>query len=507
MAPVAGERLEDNPAERSRNIVRGLGSLTAYSAISAILGFVQFTVLVRFLPRATYGAYSSVQVSVGIASVIAGVGLGSAVVRYLAPSSGATGSGWGPAKAATLLTLAFSGLVSAGFVLAAPYLSDYFLKSPSGAWVFYLGALWVLTSAIDNPVLAMLQGMRSYTRYAAILLGSRVVSVAVAVAGVVLYRSLAIALASLSLYAALATLAALPPVLGPLRKATARGSYAMVLRYGLPLGIAGIVSAIAGNADIIVVGGYLNPGSLAVYNATVTISGVLSSFFVVPLVTALFAETSFSAKKTEEVSAGAGLAIRFLMVTLLPASLFAAALAPQLFSLFSGGGGYSQGIPYLELITLFYVFYGVQTMGIYILQGVGRTRQVLAVGGVTAVGEVILSASLVPGLGLEGAAFSRVAMFLVGCVLSLYYIRQYLSRPVDYRFFGKVILAAALPAVAVYVPTLEISSRVLTLVPYSFLGLVVFVGCAKGLRLLSPGDKSYLAHLLPGSLKWVLRLI
>jgi O-antigen/teichoic acid export membrane protein len=502
-----GSSPEEAPAFRGRNIVRGLGSLTLFSALSAILGFVQFTVLVRFLAQPIYGAYASVQVSVSIASVVAGVGLGSAVVRYLAPSSEPTGSGWGPAKAATYLTLVFSGAASLLFAAVAPYLSDYFLKSPSDAWVFYLGALWVFTTAIDNPVLAMLQAMRRYNRYSALLIVSRFVSVSAAVVGVIIYQSLAIALVSNALYAALATSAALPSVIGPLRKASAKGNYMTVLRYGFPLGVAGIVSVVASNADIVVVGGYLSPSDLAVYNATVAISSVLSSFFVVPLVTALFAETSFSAARSEEVAKGTGLAVRFVMVTLLPASFFAAALAPQLFGLFSGKEAYYQGIPYLELITLFYVFYAIQTLAIYVLQGVGKTRQVLIVGGLTAVGEVALSASLIPVFGLEGAALSRVGMFVAGSLLSLYFIRDHLLGPANYRFMGKALVSAVIPAVGVYLPSVMISDRVLTLIPYTVLGLALFVVCAKLSRLLSQEDKSYLGHLLPSGFHWVLRLL
>ena len=489
---------------RGRNIVRGLGSLTLYSAFSAVLGFVQFFVLVRLLTNPVYGDFAAVQVSVSIASVVAGMGLGSAVVRYLAPSAGPDGAGWGPAKAALILTSGLALAASSVFVLAAPFLSDYFLKSPSGAWIFYLGAFWVFTTAIDNPVLGMLQAMRRYHRYSLILVAARVVSVAVAVAGVVLYRSLAIALGSMALYGALATLAVLPSVIGPLRRGTAKGSYMTVLRYGFPLGIAGIVSVVASNADIVVVGGYLNTGSLGVYNATVTISTVLAAFFVTPLVTALFAETSFSSEKREDVARGTGLAIRFVMMTLLPASFFAAALAPQLFSLFSGGGAYTQAVPYLELITVFYIFYAAQTVAIYVLQGVGRTRDVLAVGALTAVGEVVLSASLIPGLGLEGAAVSRVAMFAAGALLSLYLIRDFLPRPVDYRFMGKAVLSALVPSAGVYLPSALVSDRVLTLVPYTVLGLALFLACARLLRLFSADDKAYLSHLLPSKLRWAL---
>lgn len=499
-------RQED--ADRGRHIVRGLGSLTLQSALSAFLGLVFVATLIRFLPQTDYGAYSSVQVSVGIGGVISIFGLSSAVVYFLASGSGEPGSGWGQAKAALYLIIVLSALASIIMAVTAPFLSAYFGKGQSLVWVFYLGALWLFVSSVATPFQTMLQGLRKYSFLAKTLLGSRFVAVCLGVVGVAVYHRLDVAIASWVLYFGLVLVTTLPVVLGPLRSANPRPYYSTVTRYAYLLGLAGVVGAVASNADIVVVGGYLNLASLGVYNAAIQISSVLSAFFVYPLITALFAEASLSSRSDEELRAGTSLALRFSLVTLLPASLLAAALSSQLFDLFSGGkASYTVGIPYLELITLFYVFAAVQSIAISVLQGVGRTRTVLVVGAITAIGEVALSASLVPGFGLAGAAYSRVAMFVAGCGLSLYYIRRYLPRPVDYAFFGRALVASAVPAAAAYVPSVLISDRLITIIPYTLLDVALFVMCAKLLKLLTTEDKSYLGHLLPAGLRWVLRLV
>jgi O-antigen/teichoic acid export membrane protein len=495
-------------ADRGRHIVRGLGSLTVQSVLNAVLGFILLATLVRYLPQTDYGTYASVQVSVGIAGVVSGFGLGSAVVYFLASDSGEAGGSWGAAKAALYVTLTLSGAVSLVMAAAAPYLSSYFAKDASLTWAFYLGALWLFISSVATPLQTMLQGMRRYGSLASVLLGARVVSVTVAVAGVAIYHSLTAAIASQILFFALVLASTLPLVLGPLRRADPKPHYGRAMRYAYPLGLASVVGAVAGNADIVVVGGYLNLGSLGVYNAAIQISSVLSAFFVNPLITALFAEASFSSESEQELKIGTSLAIRFSLVTLLPASLLAAAMSPQLFDLFSGGrASYLQGIPYLQLITLFYVFAAVQTVAISILQGVGRTRQVLIVGTIAALGEVGLSASLVPSLALAGAAYSRVAIFVVGCGLSLYYIRQYLPRGGGFGFLARALLASAIPAAVMYLLSVSISSRVITLLPYTMLALALFAASARVLKLLSTEDKAYLEHLLPASLTWVLKLL
>ncbi|MDG6900496.1 MAG: oligosaccharide flippase family protein [Nitrososphaerota archaeon] len=504
---------EDSPplqggarADRGKNIVRGIGWLSIQGVLGALLGFVLLASLLRLLPSLSYGAYASLQVSVGVASTLAAFGLNAAVVKFLAPvADHEKGSGWGPAKASVILVALFSGTASLALAGAAPYLSDYFMKSPSWSWVFYLGALWLFSSSVSSVLLGILQAVRRYPLMARLTVVARFAGVGAAVAGLLVYRSLEAAILSWALYYGVVGLAVLSYYRGPLISAEARGYYRPVLGYATPLAVAAVVSTVASNADIIVVGGYLSPTYLGVYNAAVVISSLVSALFLGPLTTALFAETSFSAASPSEISRGTALALRFGALSVLPSSLLAAAMAAQLFDLFSGGGLYAGGIPYLRLITVFYTFVAVQSIAINILQGVGRTRAVLAIGAATALADIALSLSLVPDLGLAGAAYSRVTIMVVGCALSMYFLRDHLPRA-DLTFLGKALLSSAVPAAAVYLASM-FSDKVMTIVPYTLLGVFLFLACAKWFGLLSEEDKSYLSHLLPTGLQWVIRLL
>lgn len=494
--------------DRTKNIAKGIGSLSIQGILTSVLGFVLLTSLLRLLPYPSYSAYSSLQVTIAVAYTFGFFGLGYAVVRFLAPaSSEGGGPGWAAAKASVALTVLLSGVVSVVLAAIAPLLSDYFMKGPSWSWVFYLGALWLFTSSVATVLLGVLQAVRRYQLMARLTLVSRFAGVGVAVAGLVLYGSLEVAILSWALYYGIISVAVFLFFRKELMAADSGPYYREVLKYATPLGASGIVVAVAANADIVVVGGYLNPASLGIYNATIIISSLVSALFVVPLTTALFAETSFSAEVTSKVSKGASLALRFTALTVLPASFLAAAMAPQLFGLFSGGGSYFQGIPYLQVISLFYIFLAVQSIAINVLQGVSRTQSVLIIGAVTAVGEVILSASLVPAIGLAGAAYSRVITLVAGSTISLYFIRHYFPRPIDFKFLSKALLASGIPALAIYLATTYVSGRVITLIPYTLLGAALFLACARTLTLFSVDDKSYISHLLPSSLKWLLRIL
>jgi O-antigen/teichoic acid export membrane protein len=63
------------------------------------------------------------------------------------------------------------------------------------------------------------------------------------------------------------------------------------------LGIASVFVFISSYADVVIVGGYLGPISLAIYNAAVTVSLILSIVLITPLQTLILPEASSSVGK------------------------------------------------------------------------------------------------------------------------------------------------------------------------------------------------------------------
>lgn len=493
--------------ERVRNIIRGIGSLSAQSALNSLMSLAFLASLLRLLPPVYYGAYASVQIAVGVASQVSSFGLGASVVRHLSLPGEDEASRWGAAKASIILAACFSLVASAAFVPLSPVLSSYFMKSLSWAPLFILGALWQFTNTFSGVVAGVVQGVRKYSLLATILLVSRFVAVSAGIAAIYIYSSVYAAVLSWVVYGVLVIAWVFAATGWRLFFYKARGNYRRVLLYASPLGLAGIVGMVASNADLVVVGGYLDPVSLGVYNAAVTLSSMLSTLLVYPISTAVFPETSVSSESAEEVSRGVNFALRFVILAVLPASLLVASLSTQLILLFSGGGAYLRGTEYLQLITSFYLFVAVQSVMLVVLQGLGRSHTVLLVGLATAVADVLLSLSLVPTFGLLGASMSRVGVALIGAAASIYYVRGHLMHPSHYSYVWKSLVSSLVPSVAVYLLSTYVSSRITTLVPYSLLALVLFVMSLKLLRVLNEDDRRFISHFLPARLQWVVRHI
>jgi len=282
--------------------------------------------------------------------------------------------------------------------------------------------------------------------------------------------------------------------------------YHALLKYSIPLGIAGIFYVLTTNVDLLVVGGDLNPTSLGVYNTVVTISNVLNFVLITPLVTTLLPEASCRIRNPSDISNGMRLAIRFVALLVLPASLLVSALSPQLLELFSGGTKFQSGSEPLQIIAVFYVFFGVQFVIYSILQAKGNTVQVFVISAITAATIFGLSVALVPTLGLVGASIARSVSAIVGMAAAWYIAKDFLRSLDRTEFYAKASIAVLIPFVMILGLTTFWSHSVWTIFPYSLLGALVFVACLHLLKVLNEEDRSFLESAMPSSIRGRLRL-
>jgi O-antigen/teichoic acid export membrane protein len=286
-----------------------------------------------------------------------------------------------------------------------------------------------------------------------------------------------------------------------------RGSfeYSTVLRYSYPLGIAATITIVAASADLVVVAGYLNAESLGVYNAAVTISTLLSTVFVLPLMTAFLPELSRS--NEESISRGVRLAFRFLTLVVLPASLLVASIPKQLIDLFTGGGAYLAGSSSLELIAFSYLFLAIQMILGVLFQATGRTVYAMIIGLTSAASDIGVSILLVPHLGLLGAASAKVSVALVGASVGIYLAKRYMRMLDRASFYFKGLVASVIPFLVTFLLSSYVSVRVLTLFPYTLVFVVLFLVCLKGLKVLSEEDKAFILHLVPRALHGFVKIL
>jgi O-antigen/teichoic acid export membrane protein len=508
---------------RVRNISRGVSSLSVQNILTSGLGFIFLAVLTRTIPYVDYTAYSAAYLSVTVATTFSTFGLQSAGARFIALFAGKEADeekrARSSAKTIIVLALALSTAGSIVFVILSPSLSFYFMKSGDYALLFEISALFLFAYTSSSIFASIVSGLKKYTLLARMYTISRVVMLIFSFVALELTRSVFVAIFAWIIFYGMIGVWSLRVIRTDLLSPSSRTSYqekaslvgarenhslySTVMKYSLPLAVAGMLAIISTNGDGIILGYYTS--TLGAYNVVVQISTVLSLVLVIPLTTALLPEVSSSSGIDSEISNGARLSIRFFVLGLLPASLLMAALSSQLIDIFSGGqSAYLLGVGALEIISSTALFTGLALALFALLQAIGRTVQVLVSGAVVATADLALSLVLVPHLGIIGAATSKALVAIISTSLGIYFARKYLNNLDSSSFYVKSIVASSVPFVVILILSDLVSSRALTIVPYTLLGVLLFVLCLRVLRLITPEDKSFVSHFLPRKMQKLL---
>jgi O-antigen/teichoic acid export membrane protein len=486
----------EDPNFRTRNVSRGLGSLAIQNVITSILAFVFLSVLLRLTSPIDYTAYSSVLVSIGVAVTVSTFALQFAAARYIAMYSVQDEKkAWAVAKSIFVLSLIFSVAATVVFEIISPELSMYFMKSTQWTFLFELGGAWLFGYSFSLVLQGIIQGMKEYVLLAKMITVSKIAMLGFAIVTLELYRNVDYAIISWFAYYLVLALWPLRKIAPHLFQKSDQNYYAQVMKYSAPLAVAAILGIVSSSGDSIVIGGYTN--SLGAYNAAIQISATLSLILVTPLITALLPEAASSSASESQVSNVLRLGIRFLILGLLPASLIMAGLAKQLLSLFSGGGSYLSATGALEIIAITYLFFGIQSVVYSLLQAMGRTIQALVAGIAAALADIGFALLLVPSFGIFGGAASRVLEAFTGMIVSIYFMRYYLSNLDSNFFYVKGVFVSAIPFVAVFALSNFLSDRTLTLIPYSLIGITIFLFCVRATKMLTTEDRDLVKHILP----------
>jgi stage V sporulation protein B len=501
---------DGSTSESAKHIASGIRSLTIQNVVNGVLGFVFLTMMLRLLSPTDYGLYSAALLVTTLGSSVAVFGLQFAATRFVAFMAHDEGESRVVSRSIVVLSLVFTSVATVVYVVLSPTIAEYFTRSESSEWIFAASGAWLFSITMSGIFQGLVQGMKKYQTLARILISANIATVGLTVLGLMEFHSVLVPIVAWVVYGAVIIVWSLAITRRPLLVAnpsgTAGKTVKQVLRYSMPLGIAGIVTVATGAADPMVVGGFLNEAQLGAYYAAIAISGGLGVILFTPINTAFFSETSSYANDPRKLNAGLRLAFRYTALALIPVSLALVGLSKQMIRLFSGGvSSYLLANPSLQMMSAFFLFVAMQGILTSLLLSTGKTTQVMLIGVVTVVLDLALSVMLVPAFGLLGAATSRTLVDIAGFLMALYLTRSYLRGVADIEFQIKLIASSLVMLGVLFAMSKFISNRALTLIPYSIIGVAVLLLCARGLRLLTDEDKRYLEHFMPPSIGRLIR--
>lgn len=167
------------------------------------------------------------------------------------------------------------------------------------------------------------------------------------------------------------------------------------------------------NSDILLIGRFLDPHSVAVYFAVVRTSGLIAfvSFSVVALAVPKFAEIHSTGTR-HELQKFVTNVIQFMFWPSLLAAIAMACLGPFLLSLF--GPDFGMGYPTMLVVLTGLVLRSATLPVEYLLNMTGHHRDTMRIYALAALANVVLNLLLIPAFGILGAAIGTYTAMLGG---------------------------------------------------------------------------------------------
>ncbi len=271
-----------------------------------------------------------------------------------------------------------------------------------------------------------------------------------------------------------------------------------VLRYGVPLALAGVIYVVMGQVDYFVVGYFLASDDVGIYRIGYMLAANLLVFFssLAPVFKPLIAEArhdraAVSGRYRTATRWALGLSLPFAAILVLGAETYLALVFTPQYTAASG--------VVVALVAGYLVSVTAGGPDGALLQGLGHSRLVFVNTGLLLVANVVFSVALVPRYGILGAGVgTALALTLSGvaALAEVYYFRGIHPFTVD---LGRVVLAW-LPAVAAgwaVVAVVETAAVVAVVLPVVVLATYVLAG--QTLDVLTPRDLEVAEAVMPAS--------
>lgn len=399
----------------TRDLIRGTGHSFALRIGGAGLGLVFNLILARYVGAEGVGLLFLGLTVVGLAGIVARLGLDSIIVREVAPhaSAGQWAAVGAIAKASMRIGLISSSLCTALLWLAAPVLADAVFNKPALTQVLYWLTLTVLPATLAMFYSELLRGAHRFieSQLAQVFISPLVTVVVLFVAGQAFGLSAAMAAhIAGNIAALLLAYLAWRGWMTPHNSGgeTPAGLTARLLRSGNPLLWVALLNTLVGTVDVLILGALGSAADVGVYGIAARLA-MLTTFI-------LLAVNSYAAPKfavfhrNNDLAGLAHYAVRSTRLTLLIASpiLFVLVAMPKLvLSLF--GPQFEQGAWVLVILALGQII-NVATGSVgQILIMTGNERILRSCSIASVLITIVLHFSLIPNFGVMGAAFSTMA--------------------------------------------------------------------------------------------------
>lgn len=196
-----------------------------------------------------------------------------------------------------------------------------------------------------------------------------------------------------------------------------------MIKYGAPLVFVGTAGKFVSYFDTLLLTSFSKLEAVGIYNIILS-SSLLFTFIpttmgilLMPIVSELR-----SKKEHKKIIFGMSLIYKYTFLFLMPA-LFAVITFSNVLITLVYGKGYLPGDMSFKILLVGVIFLSIKMLNEIALVGLKKTKQVMKINIYSAIINIILNLILIPFYGIIGAAIATSISFLLGMILSLYYIK------------------------------------------------------------------------------------
>lgn len=435
----------------------GAGIVFIGMFISKVLTYAWRIVVAR-VGTEEYGLLSLGLAVLGIATTISMLGLASGVLRYVSYYSGKNDE----ARMKGVITTALKITVPLSLLLAAV---TYLLAETIAIQLFHnarlVPVIKIIAFAIPLNVTAniFLAALRAFQKIKYEVITKQLIEGIVRLAATItaVYLSWGLFGITIAYVTAIGSIAIfsfyfLEKHVFPIIKTKIKSisTQKELLSYSLPLVLSSIIGLILSWTDTIMLGAYKTAEIVGLYNAALPTASLMLLFptailsLFLPVITRDYANN-----RIENIKKTYASTTKWIFIANFPALLIMVFFSQNIISLLFGGN-YATAAPALSILAVGYFITSLANASGAILDMHKKTKLILKISVLTAVGNVLLNSLLIPPYGMIGGAIATSFSLVFGAILVTYHARKNINVSAYNLTMLKIVIVGSVMMYALY---------------------------------------------------------
>jgi stage V sporulation protein B len=439
----------------TRKIFFGISIVFIMNAFANIVAYLTRIFLARQLTPTEYGLFYAVFTFVLFFLFFRDLGLGSALVKYIAEFK--VNNQFEKIKAGIVSTFIFqilsSLILSVILFLLADYLGAVYFKNEFAAIILKVLIIYIFLSVLFRVPKAIFKGFQNFKVFSlfefsknSIVLISLIILFTLGFSGVIV-PTIAYIIVSPLLFIVL-----LPFALKTFpffkhkipNKKTFNDVTKKLFLFGIPVIFTGIGGKIIGYIDTLLLTHFANLEQVGIYNAVLP-TAMMFLFIGVSVSSVIFPVTAelWARKDNKKIYEGLRLMHKYSFFMIIPI-LFSLFVYANFFIGLFFGEAYLSGVTAFKILLIGVMFYVVAGINNNIISGIGKPEKVTKIILFSAAINLGLNLLFIPKYGINGAAWATLASYLIVLILSTLVVVKELRAKFPTTIWLKLMIIAPL---------------------------------------------------------------